>query len=84
MERLLEPDFVLAIAGLLTLALVANHVIGRIRARKTQRDDSPADLLANFRRMHAKGELSDEEFRTIKTNLVRQMQRELKRIDDRG
>ncbi|OHB80075.1 MAG: hypothetical protein A2W31_14625 [Planctomycetes bacterium RBG_16_64_10] len=58
-------------------------------ARRFRDDDdddrSPAhNMLTKFRDLHSKGELSDEEFRTIKTKLASQLQAELKDNDETG
>lgn len=46
------------------------------RLRDVEADDTPtaSDLLSNFRELHARGGLSDEEYRTIKTKLAAQLQ----------
>ena len=41
-------------------------------------------MLTKFRDLHSKGELSDEEFRTIKTKLADQLRAELKDTDETG
>jgi hypothetical protein len=39
-------------------------------------------LLTKFRDLHARGGLSDDEYRTIKTKLATQLQTELTRSDE--
>jgi len=41
-----------------------------------------SELLTNFREMHSKGELTDEEFRTIKAKLSIKLKEELRDSDD--
>ena len=54
------------------------------------RDDDGEDrvgannMLTKFRELHAKGDLSEEEFRTIKTKLASQLQEELKDTGETG
>lgn len=62
------------IFALLALAVVA--------LRKWRGDSSDAqgdgqDLLTKFRELHGRGGLSDDEYRTIKTKLARQLNAEL-------
>ena len=40
-----------------------------------------SDLLTKFRELHGRGSLSDDEYRTIKTKLARQVEAELKEND---
>lgn len=85
MNVLQEPSVqrsVLLVAALAILVLVLVYVIGRIRAGMTEEDGEASDLLTNFREMHAKGELSDQEFRTIKKQLSARMQRELRDAEE--
>lgn len=66
------------------LVAIGIYVISKVRA--SFRDDtSPTSRLVNdFRDLHARGELSDQEFRTIKTMLAARMQKELKGNGDAG
>ncbi|MBX7073806.1 MAG: hypothetical protein K1X71_11720 [Pirellulales bacterium] len=43
-----------------------------------------SDLLTDFRNLHDRGQLSDQEFRDIKTMLGKKMQRELASDGDEG
>jgi uncharacterized membrane protein len=63
-----------AIFALLALAIA---VLRRFRGGAA--DDRPTanELLTKFRELHARGGLSDDEYRTIKTKLAAQLQTEL-------
>jgi uncharacterized membrane protein len=63
-----------AIFALLALAVV---VVRRFRGDDA--DDQPGanELLSKFRELHARGGLSDDEYRTIKTKLATQVEAEL-------
>jgi uncharacterized membrane protein len=54
------------------LALLALAIAGLRRWRESSADDQPAstELLIKFRELHARGGLSDDEYRTIKTKLA--------------
>lgn len=72
----------LLFAATVTLVTILVYVIGRIRAGMTEEEGGASELLTNFREMHAQGELSDEEFRTIKTRLTARLQQELKDAEE--
>jgi len=87
MDRLLEiaaPELVIWIAALAVLVVVAVYVIKTFRAETLQREPPASEMLSKFREMHSRGELSDEEFRTIKTTLSAQLQEELRDSDETG
>jgi hypothetical protein len=66
------------------LIAVAAYVIGKIRAEPAQNEPDASDLMSKFRDLHSRGELSDAEFRTIKTTLAGRLQEELKDSDETG
>jgi len=72
--------------GALLAVLVATlvYVIGKLRAEPVQQEPKASELLSNFRELHSRGELSDEEFRTIKSTLAAQFQEELKGDGEKG
>ena len=57
---------------------VAYYVIAKIRPKPVQKEPQASQWLSKYRELHSQGELSDEEFRTIKTKLAAQLQDELK------
>ncbi len=66
------------------LVIVAVYVIGKIRGEAVQQEPPASELLSKFRDLHSKGELSDTEFRTIKTTLAAQLQEGLKDDGEMG
>lgn len=66
------------------LIAIGVYVVGRFRGRASNDQPSPSEHLTKFREMHASGELSDEEFRTIKSQLAQQLQAELSESDKTG
>jgi hypothetical protein len=66
------------------LIAVAVYVIGKIRAEPAQSEPDASDLISKFRDLHSRGELTDAEFRTIKTTLAERLQEELKDSDETG
>ena len=67
-------------------ALLALAVLVLRRFRGDAADDQPSanELLAKFRDLHARGGLSDDEYRTIKTKLATQVERELTSSDEQS
>lgn len=81
----LEPEWlILWIAVLAVFATIAWYVLGKIRPKSIQKELSASELLSKFRESHSRGELSDEEYRTIKTNLAARLQDELNDNDEKG
>jgi uncharacterized membrane protein len=73
-----EPErLVLWFAILAMLVVVAIYAIGKIRPKPIQKEPKASQMLSKFRDLHSGGVLSDEEFRTIKTNLTTQLKDEL-------
>jgi uncharacterized membrane protein len=66
------------------LVAVAVYVVTRIRAEAVQNEPVASDLLSKFRELRGQGDLSEEEFRTIKTTLAEQLQEELKDNEGKG
>jgi hypothetical protein len=70
------------IAVLAILLTVAWYVIDKIRPKPEKKEPLASEWLSKYRDLHSRGVLSDEEFRTIKTTLNKQLQDELKANDE--
>jgi uncharacterized membrane protein len=69
---------VILVAVCVALGVVGFYVVDKVRRNlRTDTADSH-DLLTNFRELHSQGDLSDDEYRTIKTMLAARLQEELK------
>ncbi len=80
-----EPEsLVLWFAILAVMIAVAFYFIRKIRPKTVQNEPGASEMLSKFRDLHSEGELSDEEFRTIKTTLAVQLQKELNDGGKRG
>ncbi len=73
-----------ALAILGGLVAVGWYVIPKLRAKALQNERDNADWLANFRELRERGELSEAEFRTIRTTLAGQYQSKLKDSEETG
>ena len=75
---------ILSIAVLAVLVTVACYVIAKIRPKPAKKERRASQWLSKFRESHSRGELSDEEFRTIKTQLAEPLQDELSGNGEKG
>jgi uncharacterized membrane protein len=68
------------------LLLIAAGALIVARFRDTKEDDTlkASKLLTKFGEMHSQGELTDQEYRTIKAKLGLQLQRELRDSEEPG
>lgn len=60
-------------AVIFALIALAIAVVRRLRDRNADDMPTASDDLSKFRELHARGGLSDEEFRTIKTKLAAEL-----------
>ena len=74
-------SIVLLLALTATLVAVGVYVIGKVRASLKREEPDASAWLSKFKELHAQGELSDQEFQTIKAMLAERLQRELKDTD---
>jgi uncharacterized membrane protein len=72
---------VMLVALTVALVVVGIYVIGRVRAGMRSKEPPANEWFTKFKELHAKGELSDEEYRTIKSMLAERLQRELNSTD---
>jgi uncharacterized membrane protein len=74
---------VVALVAVTAIAIAGGvYVIGRVRAGINRKEPPASEWWTNFKELHAKGELSDEEYRTIKSMLADRLQRELNSTDE--
>ncbi len=78
-EFLQSPTAQLVIwSGVLVgVVLIGFYVISKFRPTRDNGSYSTSDWISHFRELHSSGVLAEEEFRTIKTKLARQMRDEL-------
>ena len=69
---------VLWVAVLLIMMAIGYYGLRRFRDRIDDDRQTASDLLTNFREIHHEGDISDMEFRTIKTVLGQKLQQEMK------
>lgn len=77
-------QLVIGLAITAMLIAVGVYVIQKVRNGDGEETPTASSLLTNFRELHAEGDLSDEEYRTIKAVLSEQLQDELKDNHEKG
>jgi len=73
---------VFLVALLAVLVSGGIYVIGRVRAGINAKEPPASEWLTKFKELHAQGELSDQEYRTIKAMLAERLQQELNSTDE--
>lgn len=79
-----EARLLILAAAAAALVAVGIYVVAKVRRSFTESGPSPYDLVTNFRELHSQGELSDEEYRTIKAMLAARLQQQLKGRSEEG
>jgi hypothetical protein len=75
------PRVVFWLALAAALVTISVFAIGKIRQGFRESGADASNLITNFRDLHSQGELSDEEYRTIRARLAERLQRQLERPD---
>ena len=68
-------------AVIFALSALAVVALRKWRGGANETQLKPSELLTKFRELHGRGTLSDDEYRTIKTKLARQLEAELRDND---
>ena len=64
------------------VAQLDDYVIGKVRAGLYKQEPDASASLTKFQELHAKGDLNDAEFRTIKALLAERLQHDLNDTDE--
>jgi hypothetical protein len=75
-QRLVQAGILFAVMAAV-IALGA-FIVSKFRGREDDEQPIASEMLTNFRELHEEGELSDQEFRKIKTLLAEKLEQELK------
>ncbi len=83
-ELFRHPLFAAALWFAAIFALLALAVVVVRKFRGSAADDRPgaSEMLTKFRELHARGGLSDDEYRTIKTKLAAELDAEITSSDE--
>ena len=77
-------QLIISLAVLAILVVIGVYVVLRFRGFSDDDRPSAQDTFTNFREMHEQGDISDAEFRKLKTVLGKQMEEELNNTGDKG
>ena len=87
MEEKVVSSWYLAImlfAAIVALIAIGAYAVSKWRDATDDDTSTASELLTNFREMHSRGDLTDEEFRTIKARLSYEIREELRDSDNEG
>ena len=75
---------IISLAVLAVFVVVGVYIVLRFRGFSDGDKQSAHETYTNFREMHDQGDISEAEFRQLKTVLGKQMEDELDSKDDKG
>jgi uncharacterized membrane protein len=87
MSEVLSTNTGSLIVGLAVAAIliaIGYYVISKVRNDANDNTPPSSSLLTNFHELYDQGELSDEEYREIKSVLAQRLQREIKDTSESG
>jgi len=70
--------------GLLMLLAIGYYIVLKVREGFSENGPGASDLMSSFRESYSQGELSEEEYRTIKATLAARLRQELNFGGDEG
>ncbi len=79
-----QAQAVMMLAALAILSTIGYYVVRRFRGQTGDDQTTANDLLTNFRELREQGDISETEYRTIKTMLGERLQDEIKDTGDTG
>ncbi len=74
--KLRDAQVVIWLALLASLVIVGIYVVRKVRDGFADRGPESSEMLTSFRELHSQGQLSDMEYRNIKTKLAGRLQHE--------
>ena len=85
-EILKDPkaQLVIAITVIFMLTALGFYIASKFRPKSDEKTLSKDEMLTKFRGLHNQGELSDEEFKNVKSTLSRQISDEIKQESERA
>jgi hypothetical protein len=77
-------ELLLAVAGCAVLVAVGTYLIRHCKQMVDEHSTNSNQMMSTFSELHEQGELSDEEYKNIKTRLAAKMQLEARSIGQRS
>jgi uncharacterized membrane protein len=75
---------ILWVTLLLVVVAIGWYILGKFRDRDENDQDQSSNLLSNYRDLHSQGDLSDVEYRKIKSVLATKLRGELNDSGEEG
>jgi uncharacterized membrane protein len=75
---------ILWVTLLLVVVSIGWYIVGKFRDRDENDQDQSSNLLSNYRDLHSQGDLSDVEYRKIKSVLATKLRGELNDSGEEG
>jgi uncharacterized membrane protein len=79
-----EARLVLWLTIVAIMFVLGIYAVSKVRESSGEKGSGPNEMLSNFRELHSQGELSDDEYRTIKTMLAARVRQEINRKGSEG
>jgi hypothetical protein len=77
-------ELLLALTGCSVLTAIGAYLIIRCKHMVCDQGTNTNEMMSTFHELHEQGELSDEEYKNIKTRLASRMHRETKVVDQKS
>ncbi len=72
-------QIIVGVAVIAVLVAIGVYVVGRMRSELNDQPQNTSDVMSTFRELHEEGELSDEEYKSIKAKLSASLKQEITR-----
>lgn|GEM_PF-1404307 len=80
--KLTPKELIIWVAVVAGLIAVGWYLLGLIRSQAAKSEPTASELLSSYREMHEQGEISESEYREIKTVLASRLRAELDNAEE--
>ena len=87
MELFVNPNLawtMFLVVVLVVITIAGIHIVRRFRGRDEEDQPMASEMMTNFRELHSRGDLSDAEYRTIKTVLATKLREQINDTGEKG
>lgn len=72
-------QIIVGVAVIAVLVAIGVYIVGKMRTAFNEQPQNTSDVMSTFRELHEEGELSDEEYKSIKAKLSASLKQEITR-----
>ncbi|MBL8828570.1 MAG: hypothetical protein JNM18_16420 [Planctomycetaceae bacterium] len=72
-------QIIVGVAVIAVLIAIGVYVVGKLRTAFNEQPQNTSDVMSTFRELHEGGELSDEEYKSIKAKLSASLKQQMTR-----